>query len=127
MAPTARSPPYLRREKLKQSTSRLSVEVIINGAIPSPTQGKSICASIFMFSFLILRVVLSPHKNLNAQTALRACETTVATAAPLTPIPSKKMNIGSSTIFATAPIITVIILTLENPWAEMNEFRPKVS
>ena len=41
---------------------------------------------------------------------------TVAMAAPATLISNTNINMGSSTIFAKAPISTVAIPMVENPW-----------
>ena len=49
---------------------------------------------------------------------------TVATAAPATPMSSTKMNTGSSTMFSTAPSITESMPFLAKPWQMMNWFMP---
>ena len=49
----------------------------------------------------------------------------VARAAPETPIPNKNINMGSRTIFAAAPMNTVIIPTDEKPWELMKGLRPR--
>ena len=51
----------------------------------------------------------------------------VARAAPLTPIFSPKMKMGSKTILHTAPMATVSIPVLAKPWAVIKAFMPKVS
>ena len=48
----------------------------------------------------------------------------VASAAPRTPIPKPKMKMGSSTMLATAPMSTVAMETVENPWEVIKKFRP---
>ena len=68
-----------------------------------------------------------PLKNCSTQTVETACDSTVANAAPRTPILKPKIRIGSSTMLVIAPMMTVNILTRENPWAEMNAFMPSVS
>ena len=52
------------------------------------------------------------------------CDSTVAMAAPLTPIFITKMNTGSSTILLTAPSTTDFIPTVANPWHMINWFMP---
>ena len=56
-----------------------------------------------------------------------ACERTVASAAPFTPMPKAKIKSGSSPIFSTAPMATVAMEVKLNPCAVMNGFRPKES
>ena len=63
-------------------------------------------------------------RNSTAHSAERNCEITVATAAPLTPIPNTKMNSGSSATFVTAPITTVSIAVAEKPCAVMKLLSP---
>ena len=127
IAPTARSPPYFNNEELKHNTRILSVDCMINGAAPRPIQGSMISFLILKFSFFSLRTVSFPDRKRIAQTALIACERTVASAAPCTPISNPKIKIGSRTIFVTAPITTVIMLILENPCAAIKAFSPSVS
>ncbi len=52
-------------------------------------------------------------------------DSTVASAAPSTPICSVKMKIGSRMMFSTAPISTDSMLTVVKPWAEINAFIPR--
>ena len=53
-----------------------------------------------------------------------AWATIVATAAPLTPILSPNISIGSRIIFIIAPIVTVIIPIFANPCVFTNGFIP---
>ena len=59
------------------------------------------------------------------QSAEASWEITVASAAPLTPMSSAKMKIGSSTMFRTAPISTVSMPLFANPCALMKPFMPR--
>ena len=51
----------------------------------------------------------------------------VANAAPRTPISNTKMNSGSRAILMAAPITTVSMAKVENPWAVTKEFSPSAS
>ena len=82
---------------------------------------------ILKFSFFKCKVLCLLDKNQTAQIALNAWDKTVAMAAPSTPILKPKIKTGSKIIFVTAPIITVNILILEKPCADINAFNPNVS
>ena len=127
IAPTARFPPYFSREELKHRSRMLSVDCMTKGATPSPTQGMRRDRRMRRFSFFSLSTVFFPHRNHTAHTALSAWDRMVARAAPATPMSNRKMNTGSSTMLVTAPITTVSMLILENPWAEIKAFMPSVS
>ena len=58
-----------------------------------------------------------PVKNRRTQTAEQPWDSTVAKAAPWTPIPSPKMKIGSKMMLTAAPSATVSIPIRPNPWA----------
>ena len=127
IVPTASVPPAARSDVLKQTDTRLSVLCIMNGASPSATHG----ASSFQFSRSRRRfrcsIVCLPVRKRRTNAALTACEITVASAAPCTSMWKTKMNSGSSSVFSTAPISTVIIPALEKPCAVMNGFKPRDS
>ena len=72
-------------------------------------------------------IVFLPKRNATTQTHETHCDIIVASAAPLTPICSPKINIGSSTIFDTAPIMTVTMPIFAKPCAVINAFMPSVS
>ena len=57
------------------------------------------------------------NQRLNAQ--LKNWERTVATAAPATPMSRAKMNTGSRTMLATAPMRTAAMPTVLYPWQVM--------
>ena len=80
-----------------------------------------------MFSRRSFSTVRPPQRKRSAQTALTACDMTVAHAAPRTPMPRTKIKMGSSTMFVTAPMTTVIMLIFEKPCAVMKTFMPSVS
>ena len=52
------------------------------------------------------------NRNRSTYSALAACEITVATAPPVTPMSNRKMNTGSRTMFSAAPSITDFMPTL---------------
>ena len=115
IAPMAKSPPYLANWVFNDINTRLSVDCIINGAIPKPTIDIIIFLSNFKFFFLILRILLFPNRNFNTQAAETAWAVNVARAAPFTPKLSLNIKIGSNTIFISAPMATVIIPILAKP------------
>ena len=63
MAPTAKSPPYFKREELKQSTNRLSVACMTKGETPRAMQGKNTFALILKYFFLRWSTVFFPQRN----------------------------------------------------------------
>ena len=104
--------------------SRLSVESMTKVEMPSASTGMMIFPSSFMSSLRILRMVLGPVRKRMTQMAPTAWLSTVAMAAPFTPMPSPKMRMGSSTMLITAPITVVSILILAKPCAVMKVFMP---
>ena len=75
----------------------------------------------------ILRCVFLPNRKAITHAQERPCEIMVASAAPLTPILNPNINIGSSTILATAPIRTDSIPVFAKPCAVIKAFIPRVS
>ena len=122
IAPTARSPPYLERLDVKLIDKILSVDNITNVDIPSARHGPIIFASSLRLAFLRRRIVLLPVRKCRIHTAPTAWLSTVASAAPLTPILNTNINIGSRTILITAPITVVSMLILANPCVVINMF-----
>ena len=106
------------------------------------TSFSMICASAvllmiggFLFAYPIHAVISSLRKSRTFNSALLArkkytniadivCDNTVAIAAPLTPSPRIKINIGSRIRFAAAPTATEDIPISEYPCALMNGFIP---
>lgn len=127
IAPTAVSPPYFSREELKQIFRILSVDCITKGLNPSSTQGRITLPCKRKFFSLNFSVVCFPSRKVSTHVAESACESTVANAAPFTPMPSTKIKIGSRMIFVTAPMRVVFMLILAKPCAVMKAFRPSVS
>ena len=115
MDPTYRSPPYLCSPVFSVIVTRLSVLCIINGEIPSPAI--ILITSFFKCIFFNVRriTLFSETRKCTTHIALTACDRTVATAAPRTPICSTKMNSGSRQIFNTAPIRTDNIAIFASP------------
>ena len=112
---------------MKQTEITLSLDCIINVASPSARQGRISFGETKKFLAFKRRTVFLPKRNATTQMHETHCEITVASAAPLTPILSPKINIGSSTIFDTAPIITVTMPIFAKPCAVINAFMPRVS
>ena len=71
------------------------------------------------------RITRRPVRKHSTHTAEQAWEITVARAAPRTPMPSRKMKMGSSTMFTTAPRATVSMPMPLNPWELMKGFMPR--
>ena len=67
------------------------------------------------------------HRKESTHAALQAWEMTVAMAAPLTPMSSRKINTGSRTIFITAPMMTDVIAIPGLPCVYIKVFRPNDS
>ena len=82
------SPPYLRSDELKQTEMTLSLACIMKVAEPSATQGRISFAGTMRFSRFSLRRVFFPQRKQTTQTQETACEMTVASAAPFTPMSS---------------------------------------
>ena len=70
---------------------------------------------------------LPPSRKRRIYAVEQIWESTVASAAPRTPMPSAKMKIGSRMMFAAAPMSTVYMPTLAKPCAVMKAFMPSVS
>ena len=66
-----------------------------------------------------------PVKNWSTHTADTPWAITVARAAPFTPMSSRKIKMGSSTMLMTAPMTTVNIPVFPNPWALIKGFIPR--
>ena len=86
IAPTAIVPPYFFRETLKQIVKTLSVNCIINGDKPKKMQGRYEARQTLKYFGRILSTVFFPVKKATTHIALNIWETTVAIAAPLTPM-----------------------------------------
>ena len=65
-----------------------------------------------------------PSRKRITHAAESSWDSTVARAAPDTPMSSRKMKMGSSTILAAAPMRVVTIPTRPKPWALMKPFIP---
>lgn len=104
-----------------------SVMVITKGVNPRDTM--SIILSIFnlMSSTRKWNRLFSVKKNNIIHTQEQNCEITVARLEPLTPILRVNMNIGSRTIFITAPRSTEPMAIKEYPWVWINGLSPCAS
>ena len=123
IAPTAMSPPYFSSDELKHTEITLSLACMMNVASPSAMHGSIMRGAKRMFSRFSFKTVFPPRRNKMTHMQDIPCEMTVASAAPRTP----KIKIGSSTIFAAAPISTVSIPYFAKPCAVIKAFRPSVS
>ena len=126
MAPTAVSPPYFSREELKQIFRILSVDCITKGLNPRSTQGRMVFACRRRFFFCSFKMVCFPVRNRSTHAAESNWERTVAKAAPRTPMPSRKIKMGSRMILVTAPIRVVFMLIFAKPCAVIKAFRPRL-
>ena len=80
---------------------------------------------MIMDSLFSFRTAFFPVRNLRTQSAEQIWEIIVAIAAPLTPIWNTKIKTGSRIKFITAPMRTVSIPMLPNPWQLIKGFRPR--
>ena len=127
IAPTAISPPYLRREELKHTDIILSLDCITNAARPSAMHGRISLKSILILSRLSLSMLFPFIRKCSTHMQDMPCDIMVASAAPETPISNTNMNSGSSTMLATAPMSTVYMPVFAKPCAVMKAFIPSVS
>ena len=67
MAPTAISSPYFSREALKHTEITLSLDCMINVAVPSATQGRMSFGISRMFSLFSRSSVFGPVRNRSTQ------------------------------------------------------------
>ena len=86
MAPTAVSPPYVCSDALKHTAIMLSVACIMKGDKPSRMHGRITEALSFMLFGRRRMTARFPERKDSTQKQDTACEITVATAAPRTPI-----------------------------------------
>ena len=111
---------------LQQMLTKLLVSCMINPAVPRLTiffTTVTEAANSFHFNRRTLySAFLCKKKSTNA--ADRNWERIVAVAAPLIPMPNRKIKTGSRSRFATAPMATDNIPMVEYPWALIKEFMP---
>ena len=107
--------------------TRQLVPCMMNPDIPNPIISRVSFQSTRRCSVFMRSSALFPVRNRRTQTQETIWLSTVASAAPPTPISSKKMKTGSSTRFSTAPIRVVSIPILGNPWALIKPFSPVAS
>ena len=105
----------------------LSLACIVNVARPSATHGRMSLGETKRFWRRRCKNAFFPHRNDSTHAHESPCESTVASAAPRTPMSSAKMNTGSRMMFAAAPMSTVYMPTLAKPCAVMKAFMPSVS
>ena len=127
MAPTARSPPYFSSEVLKHTEITLSLACMTNRALPSARQGRMTLACRRRLHRRIRIKVFLPSKKDSTHRQDSPWDSTVASAAPCTPMWKPKINSGSSAVLATAPMSTESIPTLAKPCAVIKAFMPRVS
>ena len=105
----------------------LSLACITNVASPSEMHGRRSLAGMKKFSRRRRRSVLFPVRKRSTHTHESPCDRIVASAAPRTPIPSAKMNTGSSAMFSAAPSTTSRIACAAKPCAMIIWFSPAAS
>ena len=109
---------------MKLIESRLSVDSITKVEMPRLRHGRMIFGSSFIFALRRCRRVCFPVRKRRIQIAPTDWLSTVASAAPCTPIPRAKMKIGSRMMLMTAPITVVSMLIFAKPWVVMKGFMP---
>ena len=113
--PTYKSPPYVCNPRFITIVIALSVAAIINGDTPNASIEPRIFTSGFKSEIRRWICDFAEIRKRSTQTALNACEITVAVAAPTTPISRTKMKTGSRIMLTIAPINTEIIAVLAYP------------
>ena len=68
-----------------------------------------------------------PNRKRRVYAVEHTCDSTVASAAPCTPMSSTKMNTGSSAMLTAAPSMTERIAVPEKPWLITIWFMPLLS
>ncbi|CCY64343.1 unknown [Prevotella sp. CAG:1124] len=116
--------PNRLRPVLSTKPTRLSVLAMIKGDTPRATIGTITLRSGRTYLHSIRKEARLEVRKRSTHTALHAWDMTVATAAPLTPMPNANMNRGSSAMLSTAPISTEYIATAGRPCALMNVLSP---
>jgi len=127
MEPTAISPPYDKRELLKQINKALSVACMTKVESPKARQGRITGTLTGRNDRFKRSSVFFPVRKWMIQMVENAWEMMVAQAAPRTPMPRAKMNTGSRMQFEIAPISTENIPVVVYPWAMINAFIPSVN
>ena len=97
---------------------------MIKGDTPSANMESTILFSSFIYRLSKGREARREKRKDSTHTALQACDSTVANAAPFTPISNQNMNMGSRIIFNKAPINTEHMATAGRPCALMKAFSP---
>ena len=105
----------------------LSVEIMTKVETPKARQGSSTLPRSGMFWARSFNFVRLPVKNRSTHTAPTAWLSTVAVAAPRTPISSTKIKMGSRIMLHTAPITVVSILNAAKPCVVTKGFMPSTT
>ena len=98
---------------------------MIKGDTPMATTGSSTLGLSRRYLRRIFSLVRLPVRKASTQMADTAWAMMVASAAPWTPIFMPKIKMGSSTMFVTAPMITVSMEVVEKPWVVIKLFRAR--
>ena len=111
---TYRSPPVAASTLLQLMVTRLLVSCIMKPAVPRLTMSRirASPASRSRKGSRRTRYSARRCRKPSRNTADKTWDSTVAAAAPATPMPKAKMKRGSSTRLATAPITTLDIPTI---------------
>ena len=98
---------------------------MIKGDTPMATTGARMARRRRKYRACSLSRVRLPSRNSSTHTAESTWESTVARAAPCTPMSKTKIKMGSRMILATAPMMTVSMEKAEKPWVVMKLFSPR--
>ena len=107
--------------------SRLSVDIITKVEMPRAITGRMTRRCGRRFCLRSRRMVFLPVRKSRIHTAPTAWLSTVAMAAPRTPIPNPKIRMGSRMMLMTAPMTVVSMLVLAKPCVVMKGFMPSTS
>ena len=109
---------------LRTNPTKLSVLAIMKGDTPKANMERIIFRSSPIYRFSKGREARREKRKLTTHTALHAWESTVAKAAPFTPMSNQKIKIGSRMMFNKAPIRTENMAMAGRPCALIKLFNP---
>ena len=110
---------------MHSTCTRLLVMDITKPEVPRDRMRRTRPAWSTMADSFSFRMARRPVRNFSTHAAEHPWEITVAMAAPRTPISRPKIKMGSSTMFTSAPTVTVTMPILLNPWALIKGFIPR--
>ena len=116
-------PPQLCSTAFMEIIIMLSTKMMRKGEMPVTSMRPT---SLRLYRPKPMRTgTLRPKSTPRTYTQLASWESTVATAAPATPMSKAKMKSGSSTMLSTAPSTTENMPFFAKPWLIMNWFMPR--